>query len=99
MITTKTGGVGAPRRTLLISHGAKLPDYGLFQVINKKKNKKNGDGMKAGSIGSGASYGTMKSAPIQVAEQQRYTLCSIVDLFCVELGNLFNSRCQIAMKA
>jgi hypothetical protein len=42
LITTKAGGVGAPRHGSFISHTHKLPDFGIFHIINTGGDKPEG---------------------------------------------------------
>ncbi|GAB9467954.1 hypothetical protein Gpo141_00005282 [Globisporangium polare] len=57
LITTKAGGVGAPRHGS--SHGQKLPDFGIFHIINSGGDK--GEGKLLASP-MNSSYGTVSSA-------------------------------------
>lgn len=71
MITTKAGLVGAPRNTSGTGYGHKLPDFGIFHVINSQ-NKLGLATARSDSIDS-KSYGSIMTTPINVAEQQRWT--------------------------
>lgn len=57
LITTKAGGVGAPRHGT--SHGHKLPDFGIFHIINSGGDR--GEGKLLASP-MNSSYGTASSA-------------------------------------
>lgn len=69
LITTKAGGVGAPRHGF--SHGHKLPDFGIFHIINAGGEKTTGK-LLASPMNS--SYGTSTSSSMATSiEPPRWT--------------------------
>ncbi|DAZ94462.1 TPA: hypothetical protein N0F65_003498 [Lagenidium giganteum] len=70
LITTKAGGVGAPRHGS--SHGHKLPDFGIFHIINTGGEKATGK-LLASPMNS--SYGTssVTTSSVHSVEPPRWT--------------------------
>ncbi|KAF0693121.1 Aste57867_15867 [Aphanomyces stellatus] len=78
LISTKAGGVGVPRNTSFRGE-AKLPDFGIFHVINTGCVRDHPSASSRGEttrlVGSPTTEygGASRTTPINVAEQQRWT--------------------------